>query len=68
MDLESTILSKLEKERQILYHLYVESKKNTNESMYKTETNSDIEKIYGSQREKDSETNEGTGFTRERKS
>ena len=53
MDLESTILSKLEKERQILYHLYVESKKNTNESMYKTETNSDIEKIYGSQREKE---------------
>ena len=28
-------------------------KKNTNESMYKTETNSDIEKIYGSQREKE---------------
>ena len=27
MDLENTIVSKLEKEGQILYHLYVESKK-----------------------------------------
>ena len=27
-------------------------KNNTNESMYKTETNSDIEKMYGFQREK----------------
>ena len=41
MNLESIILSEgSQKKRQISYHLYVESKKNdTNELIYKTETN-----------------------------
>ena len=44
IDLEKTILGEVKsgRERQILRHLYVESKKNTNEFIYKTEKDSQI--------------------------
>ena len=45
MDIDIIILSKRDFERQILYHLYVESKKKkgTNEVIYKTEIELQIE-------------------------
>ena len=40
MDLENVILSEASQRKTNIYHLYEESKNNTNESIYKTETDS----------------------------
>ena len=42
--------SKSDKEKQILYHLYVETKNSTNKLTYKTERLTDIENKHGYQK------------------
>ena len=40
MDLENIMLSEIIRQKHAIYHLYVNIKNNTNESIYKTETDS----------------------------